>query len=217
LSNIGDSLKIPKSKNIPISSKRSSNLEYITNSNGSSYSEKFTDNSFSNISTLNENKISTINGQQIYPILYSDPLDYNQNKSSSGNDSYSYIINIKKNLIKEFIETKEKADAEMYEIYSVWLEDKDSNFDNDELGSNIDNEVFGGNKLGYGCNNQSSSLSSLISINLSNGSLNNDHNLYFNDSNDSLFNNIGSIDSNNSNHQSFTSLFSNKGNSNIFI
>ncbi|ORX45050.1 hypothetical protein BCR36DRAFT_121041 [Piromyces finnis] len=203
LSNFYDNLKIPKSKNIPIASKRNSNIDYIENSNGSSYSEKYADTSISNISNFNENRISTINGQQIYPILYSDPSDFNQSsRNNYGNDLYSYIINIKNNSIKEFIETKEKADAEIYEIYTVWLEDKDSNFDNEEL-RNMDNDIFNGNKLEYDCNNHSSSLSSLLSINYSNGSINIDRNINFNESNYSLFNNIGSI---NNINQSLTSI-----------
>eukprot|EP00833_Pecoramyces_ruminatium_P018891 jgi/Orpsp1_1/1192923/evm.model.d7180000096929.1 len=202
-----DGSKIPKSKNIPIN-KRNSNFDFINNSiansNCSSYSEKFIDASFSNI-TNSENKSSTINGQQIYPILYSDPLDYSQNKNNNY-ESYSYTINIKKNLIKELIETKEKADAEIYDIYSIWLEDKNSEYDNEE----------GINKLGYNYNNNSTSFTSLLSLNYSNSSINinNEINQSLYDSTESLNNNNNnnnasneSINNNNKSYTSYPILF----------
>lgn len=163
--------------------------------------------SFSNVS---ENRVSTINGQQIFPILYSDPLDFHQNKSNCiNNDSFSYIVNIKKNLIKEFIETKEKADNEIYEIYSIWLEDKDSDFEKD-----TSTNIFGSIKLDLEYHN-SSSVSSLLSLNYSNSSMNisNDPNTFLDDSVDSLFNNVRSNESLNINYSSYPMLYSNKGSS----
>ncbi|ORY54026.1 hypothetical protein LY90DRAFT_507902 [Neocallimastix californiae] len=160
----------------------------------SSYSEKLTEASFSNI--ISENKPSSISGQQIYPILYSDPLDYSQNKNSNCNESYSYVINLKKNLIQEFIETKEKAVAEIYEIYSDWLEERDSDYSHEE----------GLNRIELESNGNSSSHYSLLSLNFSN------------DGNQSIF---GSIDSlfNSNNYISNESLYSknNISNSNLFM
>ncbi|ORY83926.1 hypothetical protein LY90DRAFT_499351 [Neocallimastix californiae] len=209
--NSNNGIKMTKSKNIPVSSKRNSIFDNFTNSiansNCSSYSEKYTEISFSNI--MSDIRSSTINGQQIYPILYSDPLDNYSNKN--GNESFSYTINIKKNLIKELIETKEKADSEIYEIYSIWLEDKDSNDDNEE----------GLNKLGYNYNNNSTSYSSLLSLNISNSSINNDDNQSVYDSTESLNNNINNILNNNSNESlttksntSFPTLYQNNNNYN---
>jgi len=207
--NFSDCYKITKSKNIPINSKRSSNLEYLANSNASSISEKFMENSFSNV---NENRLSTINGQQIFPILYSDPSDFHHSK----NDSFSYTVNIKKNLIKEFIETKERADNEIYELYSSWIEDKDSDFEKDDLSTNI----FGGIKLLDIDLHNSSSLSSLLSLNFSNSSINisNDPNTFLDDSNESIFNNMRSNESLNMNFNSNPIIYSNRGsNENISL
>jgi len=160
------------------------------------------ENSFSN---ANENRLSTINGQQIFPILYSDPIDFHHSK----NDSFSYTVNIKKNLIKEFIETKERADNEIYELYSTWIEDKDSDFEKDDLSTNIFNSI---KLLDIDLRN-SSSLSSLLSLNFSNSSINinNDPNSFLDDSTESIFN-MRSNESLNINYNSNPLIYSNKGN-----